>query len=98
MGVPHFDCRGKPEDAETWLSEVEKILESLKCLVEKWVRLATFQLKDEADTWWKSARRMKFSDTDLSAILWEDFRVVFFEKYFLEYERDRLDRDFRNLK
>ena len=37
IGVLHFDGQGKPEDAETWLSEVEKILESLECLVEKWV-------------------------------------------------------------
>ena len=71
--MPYFDGQGKPEDAELWLSEVEKILESLECPVEKCVRLATFQLKGEVDTWWKSARRMKFPDTDLLAIPWEDF-------------------------
>ena len=42
LGMPTYDSRGKPEDGETWLSEVEMILESLECLDEKWVRLATF--------------------------------------------------------
>ena len=98
LGVPHFDGRGKPEDAESWLFKVEKIVESLDCPMEKWVHLATFQLKGEADTWWKSARRMKFPNVDLLAIPWEDFQDVFFEMYFLEHERDHLDRDFWNLK
>ena len=98
LGAPTFDGRGKPEDGEMWLSEVEKILESLECPVEKWVQLATFQLKGEVDTWWKSTRRIKFSDTDLLAIPWEELREVFYEKYFPEHERDRLDRDFQNLK
>ena len=40
----------------------------------------------------------KFLDTDLLAIPWEEFQEVFYEKYFPEHERDRLDRDFRNLK
>ena len=26
LGAPNFDGKGKPEDAESWLSEVEKIL------------------------------------------------------------------------
>ena len=46
LGAPTFDGPGKPEDGETWLSEVEKILEGP---VEKWVRLATFQLRGEAN-------------------------------------------------
>ena len=98
LGAPNFDGKGKPEDAESWLSEVEKILESLECPEEKWVRLATFQFKGEASQWWKSAHRLKFPDTDLLAIPWEEFREVFYERYFPEYERDRLDRDFQNLK
>ena len=73
-------------------------MEGMKCLVEKWVRLATFQLMGEADQWWKSARRTKFPDTDLLSISCEDFWDVFYEKYFPEHERDRLDREFQNLK
>ena len=98
LDAPTFDGRGKPKDGETWLSKVEKILEGMECPMEKWVRLVTFQLKGEADQWWKSARRMKFPDTDLLSISWEDFQDVFYEKYFPEHERDRLDREFWNLK
>ena len=92
--MPTFEGRGKLEDGETWQSEVEKILEGMECPVEKWVRLVTFQLKGEADTWWKFAHRTKFVDTDLLAIPWDDFWDVFYEKYFSEHERDSLDREF----
>ena len=49
LGAPTFNGRDKPKDGETWLSEVEKILEGVECPVEKWIRLATFQLKGEVD-------------------------------------------------
>ena len=76
---------------------MEKILEVMECPVEKWVRLVTFQLKCEVDQWWKSLRRTKFPDTDLLSISWEDYRDVFYEKYFPKHERDHLDREFWNL-
>ena len=93
-----FNGRGKPEECEAWLLKVEKILESMECPEEKWVRLASFLLEGDADQWWRATGRRKFLNLDLLMISWGDFWDVFYEKYFLDHERDRLDREFRSLK
>ena len=39
-------------EAEHWLKEVKKILDVLEVLEERRVSLASFMLRDEADSWW----------------------------------------------
>ena len=51
LHAPSFNGTGKPEECEAWLLNIEKILESMECPQEKWVRLASFLLKGEADQW-----------------------------------------------
>ena len=44
-----FNGRGKREDYEAWLWKIEKFLESMECPEEKWVRLASFLFKGDAE-------------------------------------------------
>ena len=49
MHAPAFDGRGKPKKCEAWLWKIEKILESMECPKEKWVRLASFLFESDAE-------------------------------------------------
>ena len=68
-----FNGRGKPKECEAWLLKIEKILESMECPEEKWVRLASFLFEGVADQWWRATRRLKFLNSDLLLISWGDF-------------------------
>ena len=106
LHAPTFKGRDRFEECEAWLLKVEKILESMVCLEDNWVQLASFLLEGDADQWWRATRRLKFPNSDLLMISWKEFRDAFYEKYFLDKgkhfkqfrgERDRLDREFRGL-
>ena len=77
--------------------KIEKILESMECPEEKWVRCASFLFEGDADQWWRTTWCLKFLNSDLLMISWGDFWDVFYEKYFPDHERDRLDREFISL-
>ena len=57
LHAPAFNGKGKLEECEAWLLKIEKILESMECLEEKWVRLASFLLEGNANQWWRAIRR-----------------------------------------
>ena len=65
----------------------------MECLKEKWVRLASFLSESDTEQWWRAIGRLKFPDQDLLMISWE----VFYDKYFSDHEKDRLDKEFRGL-
>ena len=73
MHAPTFDGRGKIEKCKAWLWKIEKILKSMECPKEKWVRLASFLFESDAEQWWRATRCLKFPDQDLLMITWEDF-------------------------
>ena len=77
--------------------KIQKILESMECPEEKWVQLASFLFEGDADQWLRATRCLKFLNSDLLMISWRDFRDVFYEKYFPDHDRDRLDSEFRSL-
>ena len=94
---PTFKGKGAPEECDAWPWRIEKLLDSMACPAEHWVRLATFQLEGDADDWWTATRRLKFLDSITVDIKWKDFEVVFHKKYFPSHVQNRLDREFRNL-
>ena len=61
------------------------------------MRLATFLLEGDADQWWKVVRHLKFPDFVTIDIKWRYFESTFYEKYFPDHERDRLDQEFQSL-
>ncbi|XP_028096791.1 uncharacterized protein LOC114296667 [Camellia sinensis] len=78
--------------AETWLPETEKIFEVFPCSETQKVFLATYTLKEEARRWWMLIR-------DNSGIMmWSQFKVIFYEKYFPQCFRDRKVSEFQELK
>ena len=76
---------------------MEKILESMEFPKEKWIRLASFLFEGDTEQWWRATQHLKFLDSDLLMISWEDFRDVFYDKYLPDHEKDRLDKKFKNL-
>ena len=55
--------KGGLEESEAWIQRIVKMLESMACLTEHWVRLATYLLKGDADQWWRSVRWLKFPES-----------------------------------
>ena len=40
--------------ADHWFTQIEKVLEAREITFDAtWIRLAAFQLEDEAQAWWK---------------------------------------------
>lgn len=61
---------------EAWVLETEKIFEVFPCTDVHKVLLATFTLKEEARRWW-----MLVLDENRD-LTWEQFKEIFYEKYF----------------
>ena len=54
---PTFTGGGDPMVADHWFMQLEKVLEAMEITSNAtWIRLAAFQLENEAQIWWKWAR------------------------------------------
>ena len=62
-----------PEEAEAWLSELERIMTTLRTEEEDMIPYAEFLLQGEASEWWKIEKE-NFKDANLN---WKDFREMF---------------------
>ena len=64
-----------------WFIQIEKVLEAIEITSDAtWIRLAAFQLEDEAQVWWRWARTSR----DLEVMTWAEFQELFMGKYFPE--------------
>ena len=70
-------------EAEHWLKEVKKILDVLEVPEERRVSLASFMLRDEADSWWDMVKRTH----DVPHMGWTQFEELPLAKYFPEAMR-----------
>ena len=62
--------------AESWLDQTVKDLESIKVTDDETrVMLATYQLRDSADLWWRLVKDTR----DISALRWTRFQSLFLE-------------------
>ena len=76
---PTFTGGGDSMVADHWFMQVEKVLEVMEITSDTTkIRLATFQLKDEAQVWWNWAKTFG----DLEAMTWAEFHDLFMGKYF----------------
>ena len=74
--------------------KVEKIMNALRIHGdENRVLLATYMFESEAEQWWRDQQQTR----DTSSLIWEDFKELFFEKYFSHTERERKAREFGEL-
>jgi hypothetical protein len=71
---------------------MEKIFSAMQCPNEKKVVLATYILREEAEQWWRTTKRILEED-----LTWEEFVEVFMDHFFPEFEREQRKKEFINL-
>ena len=65
--------------ADHWFQQVEKILDEMEITFDAIkIRLAVFQLEEEAHQWWTCAKTSR----DIETMTWEEFQELFMNKYF----------------
>ena len=75
--------------------QVKKVLEVMKIASDTTrIRLATFQLKGEAQVWWNWAKTSR----DLEAMTRAEFHDLFIGKYFPDIARHAKAQEFLKLK
>lgn len=74
---------------------MEKIFVVVPCSEEQKVNFATFMLKGEAENWWRGARE-KMVTTGIP-LQWDNFKIVFLDKYFPQSERRQKEAEFLQL-
>ena len=92
---PAFSGTSDPMEAESWLKTIEKVFHALRCPAEDKVTFATFMLQGEAADWWE-IKIGKMGPNDVP-FTWEEFRKVFYEKYFPQSIRLQKFREFDRL-
>ena len=75
--------------------QIEKVLEAMKIASSTTrIRLAAFQLEDEAQVWWNWAKTFR----DREAMTWAEFHDLFMGKYFSDTTRHAKAQEFLELK
>jgi hypothetical protein len=87
-----FKGERDPDIAESWLMELEKKFQVMKCPEEEKARLAAYMLQGPAAIWWESLKRTILAD--YGEIDWETFLDAFQEKYFPMHVRDAKESEF----
>ncbi|KZV31624.1 hypothetical protein F511_00428 [Dorcoceras hygrometricum] len=93
MGPPEFIGTTDPFLAEGWVRTLETIFRYMRLEDAARVSCAIFQLKDDAALWWEGAEKT----VDVDSMTWEEFKKIFYDKYFTPDVQARLKREFRNL-
>ncbi|XP_028064345.1 uncharacterized protein LOC114267504 isoform X2 [Camellia sinensis] len=92
MKPPTFLGGIEPLKTETWILEIEKLFEVFPCAETQKVLLATYTLKDEAQPRWMLIR------DNSGTLTWDQFREIFYEKYFPQCFQDRKVSEFQEHK
>ena len=92
---PTFTGGGDLMVADHWFMQIENVLEAMEITSDKTrIRLAAFQLEDEARVWWIWVTTSR----DLEVMTWADFQKLFMGKYFPETARHAKAQEFLELK
>ena len=81
--------------AESWVLDLEKYLEVLNCFETQKVVFFTFMLGGQAEHWWRMEERLLGIDEPLA---WDQFKEVFFRKYFPRSVRRQKESKFIQLR
>ena len=91
---PTFTGESDPILAEKWEEQILKHLEALEVSDDATrIRLATFQFRDAAETWWRSVRDSR----DVAKMTWTQFKELFLERFFPVVVQDQRRIDFIHL-
>ncbi|XP_076949820.1 uncharacterized protein LOC143622604 [Bidens hawaiensis] len=89
-----FSHAATPLEARNWMAHIENIFEVLGVADNYKVRLATYKLEDDAQTWWEGHKQVKGGDTYVATLSWDDFCTLFYEKYFSTADREAYVREY----
>ncbi|KAD5960775.1 hypothetical protein E3N88_12247 [Mikania micrantha] len=89
-----FTHATNPIKARNWIAHVEKIFEVLGVADQYKVRLATYKLEDDAQTWWEGFKQAKGGETYVAALAWADFRTIFYDKYFSTADQEAYKKEY----
>ncbi|XP_073133868.1 uncharacterized protein [Henckelia pumila] len=94
LGPQEFKGGADPLVAEEWVQSVETIFYYMQLTDADRVMCAIFMFRDDARVWWQGAR----SALDMTTLTWNGFKDVFYGKYFTISTRNRLAREFLELR
>ncbi|KAJ0802805.1 putative nucleotidyltransferase, Ribonuclease H [Helianthus annuus] len=89
-----FSHATNPVEARNWIAHVEKIFGVLGVPEQYKVRLATYKLEDDAQTWWEGYKQVKGGDDFDANLSWVDFRNIFYDKYFSTADKEAYIREY----
>ncbi|XP_020258885.1 uncharacterized protein LOC109835317 [Asparagus officinalis] len=95
LSPPSFEGTTDPTIAEHWITEMEKVFTYMKCPEEEKVDYAVYMLKDRAYGWWQM--QVRTLGEKAYKISWEEFKKIFYEKYFPSTVRKQKEQEFRKL-
>ena len=84
-----------PIVVESWTLDLEKYFNILNFSKTQKVVFATFMLSVEAEHWWRMEKRLLGNEEPL---VWDNFKEVFFKKYFPRSVRRQKESEFIQLK
>ncbi|XP_073275425.1 uncharacterized protein [Primulina huaijiensis] len=94
MHPDEFHGTTDPFFAERWIRSSEVIFRYMDMADADRVRCTINLLKGAASLWWEGAER----GVNMATLTWEEFKRVFYDKYFTSDVRSRLKREFMSLR
>ncbi|XP_073137631.1 uncharacterized protein [Henckelia pumila] len=94
LGPPEFKGETDPLIAEQWFQAMETAFEFMQITDAERLRCATYMFRDDARVWWNGAK----AALNLTTLTWNGFKDVFYGKYFTVSTRNRLAREFLEIR
>ncbi|XP_073138690.1 uncharacterized protein [Henckelia pumila] len=94
LGPLEFKGETDPLIAEQWFQAMETAFEFMQITDADRLRCATYMFRDDARVWWNGAK----AALNLTTLTWNGFKDVFYGKYFTVSTRNRLAREFLEIR
>ncbi|XP_075497619.1 uncharacterized protein LOC142554583 [Primulina tabacum] len=94
LNPKEFGGTTDPFLAEGWIQSLELHFQYLDMRDNDRVRCAAYMLRDNASLWWEGATH----GVNLATLTWEQFKEMFYDKYFPANVRGFLTREFMSLR
>ncbi|XP_017410571.1 uncharacterized protein LOC108322821 [Vigna angularis] len=90
-----FTGKCKPDEADHWFGDIERIFEAKGCPDEKKLAYTQYLLTGEAGHWWNNMKMIL--ERSGTPITWELFKTKFYTEYFLDSVRFAKEVEFLEL-
>ncbi|XP_070042633.1 uncharacterized protein [Nicotiana tomentosiformis] len=95
LRTPSFSG-AESEDAQVFLDKWERMCQTTGIVETSRVSFTTFQFTGAAFRWWEAYERRR--TVDVALFIWQDFSVLFLEKFVPQSRREELHRQFEQLR